>query len=127
MPKLWVALLVIASLAAPSIRAESSSDDRPQWLFGVWELTEDPDGSPTDWMEFHPDGTFVNTLGNCKTATGRFHLYQGDIYLAIEQGGKFLANGSRPNPERTKLLYTSPRTRNTATYEKVASVRCHGG
>jgi hypothetical protein len=125
MSKLLILPLLLAGLSSPSIAAEQAPV--PKWLLGIWELTDDPDRSPTDWMEYRADGTFVNTLLDCRKATGTFHLFRGDIYLAIEQNGKFLANGSRPNQEKTKLLYTSPRTRNTATYEKVASVKCHGG
>lgn len=127
MPIRAIVLLILAGVASLNVHAKHAPGKSSAWLLGVWELTDDPDNSPTDWMEFRADGTFVNTLSNCKQASGRYHLYQGDIYLAIEQGGKFLANGARPNPEKTKLLYTSPRTRSTATYEKVEAVRCNGG
>ena len=66
MPKLLVVILVLAGLVSTNVHAEQAHDNRLQWLLGVWELTDDPDGSPTDWMEFRADGTFVNTLGNCK-------------------------------------------------------------
>jgi hypothetical protein len=99
---------------------------QPEWLVGTWELTEDPDGTPTDWMQFLPDGTFVNTLSNCQEFKGKYHVFDGDLYFAIEPDAKFLANGMRPTSDRRKLLYTSPRTRNTATYEKVERARCKG-
>lgn len=89
-------------------------------------MTIDPDNTPTDWMEFRSDGHFVNTLHDCKRFVGRFHLHDGDIYLAIEPDGKFLANGMRPTEDRSQLLYTSPRTRNTATYQKVLKTKCDG-
>ena len=121
-------LLAIAFLAVFSVQPlQANSNQKNLWLIGTWELKFDPDKMPKDWLEFRPDGTFVSTQLNCNKSSGRYHLHEGDIYFAIEPDGKFLANGMRPNPEKNKLLYTSPRSRNTSIYEKVQGTGCNNG
>jgi hypothetical protein len=123
--RLLSAIAVLLLLFIQPLQANPDQDNL--WLIGTWELKLDPDNMPTDWLEFRPDGTFVGTQLNCNKASGRYHLYEGDIFFAIEPNGKFLANGMRPNLEKNKLLYTSPRSRNTSVYEKVQHIGCING
>ena len=100
---LAVALLVVFS-AQPLL---ANPDEKNLWLIGTWELKNNyPEERPTEWLEFLPGGMFINTQLNCDVYIGRYHLYEGDIYFAIEFNGQFLAGGMRPNSEKNRLHYS---------------------
>jgi len=51
--KLNTYTLVFLGLCAAS---PAWSDGNETWLYGKWELSFDPDGAKTDWLEFLPNG-----------------------------------------------------------------------
>ena len=121
-----LALLILGSVSLSSLAAV----EEPSWLLGVWQLTQDEDGSPagTDLNEFRTGGRFVIYGPNCKENLGTYHLYNDDAYIAFDVPGKGpIAMIYRPNADHSKLTYTSPRTRHNAVYERVAAPPCHGG
>lgn len=98
-------------------------------MAGVWTATSDEDGTPADVMEFRADGTYINYGINCAVSgKSPFHVYAGDIYVTSEIPGKGpVSVVFRPSADKTKLTYTSPRTRNNAIYERLPSNPCKGG
>lgn len=38
------------------VTAPSWSEEGESWVYGKWELSYDPDGAKTDWLEFKPNG-----------------------------------------------------------------------
>ncbi len=95
------------------------------WPIGFWGMIEDEDGSPADTMEFRADGTYINYGSRCRVSRARYHVFGGDIYVTAEIAGKGpIALVFRPTAERTRLVYTSPRTAKNAIYERVQIRPC---
>jgi hypothetical protein len=129
----FIFVLLIASVL-PGCAADTLNPV-PSWAIGFWHgiLDEDSPSGPFDYMEFRSDGT-VKQYGYCRGGepTGgevsQFHLSGGDIYLTAEIAGKGpVALVFRPNSAKTRLTYTSPRTRNNAVYEHRAANPCKVG
>jgi hypothetical protein len=88
-------------------------------------MTEDEDGTPSDTIEFRADGSYVNYGYGCRLASAKYHVGAEDIYVTHEIPGKGpIALVFRPTKDRTKLTYTSPRTRNNAVYERLSKSPC---
>ena len=95
-------------------------------MTGTWTATSDEDGTPADIFDFTADGKYVNYgIGCAVRAEMPFHVYAGDIYITIELPGKGPTSiVFRPSPDKRKLTYTSPRTRNNAVYERLPINPC---
>jgi hypothetical protein len=121
---------ILASLIlAGAPFAALAGPEKPAWLVGVWQLTQDEDGSPagSDLDEFRADGHYVIYGPGCKESFGNYHLYEGDAYVTFDVPGKGpVAMIFRPSPDHSKLTYTSPRTRHNAVYERVTAPPCRG-
>ena len=115
----------------PSIAAASASTNSAEptpWFVGLWQNTYDEDHSSLpDTFEFHPDGTWTLYASNCNQVSGVFHTPGNDLFIVMEVPGKGpIALVFRSNSSHTKFTYTSPRTRNNATYERVSKAPCLG-
>jgi len=112
-----VALVSLLALLSGHASAQPQND---QWFVGFWQMTADEDGTPSDTMEFRTDGTYVNHGYKCGASTAKYHLHGRDIYVTVEVEGKGpIAIIFRPSSDKKKLIYTSPRTRKNATYERL--------
>jgi hypothetical protein len=119
---LLVALFVLG--AASSWRS-AIANDSVAWLTGYWHLVADEDKTPPDWNEFRTDGAWINIAPNCSTFEGRWHVFDGDVYLTTIVPGKGpIALVFRPSVDKRQLTFTSPRSRNNSVMEKVDSVDC---
>jgi hypothetical protein len=125
-------IFVLFIAAAFPASAVDALNPLPSWAIGFWQgfFDEDSPSGPFDYMEFRSDGT-VKQYGYCRDGqpTGggvsKYHLSDGDIYVTAEIAGKGpVAIIFRPNSAKTKLTYTSPRTRNNAVYEHHAANPC---
>lgn len=120
-------LVLVAFFGAGAVFSCRAANSRAtdHWLLGVWEKTYDEDHAPPDTVKFLPNGTFISYGKNCEERIFLYHLHAGNVYLDIEIPGKGpVALVSRPNQAHTKLTFTSPRTLNNATYERVAHPTC---
>lgn len=116
--------IVALSFALLSWHATALPSNDP-WPVGFWKMIHDEDGSPSDTMEFRSDGTYVNYGSQCRMTQAKYHVHSMDIYVTAEIPAKGpIALVFRPNAERTRLVYTSPRTAKNATYERVQSGPC---
>jgi len=117
--------LILGGISSGTLAAS----ERPTWLLGVWQLTQDEDGfAGTDLNEFRADGHFVIYGPNCRENLGTYHLYGDDAYISFDVPGKGpIAMVYRPSADHSKLTYTSPRTRHNAVYERASTPPCHGG
>ena len=90
-------------------------------------MTADEDHGPLgEVMEFTRDGGYV-WLGHDCTARPKLDafVHDGNIYVTnIIPGKGPVAVIFHPNAEHTELTYTSPRTKNNATYERVTGNKC---
>jgi hypothetical protein len=120
----FLAILAIASLTVGAVAF--ASDAAPKSLLGVWTATYDEDGTPADVFELRGDGTYVNFGIDCNVAEEMpYHMFRGDIYVTSEIPGKGpISIVFRPSADGSKLTFTSPRSRNNATYEKLATNPC---
>jgi hypothetical protein len=119
-----ILLLVIARAVWAMVAPEDYS-----WLYGYWLTTADEDSRVpiADWNEFRADGTYVNISPDCHRAYGKFHTFDGDVYVTVEVPKKGpIAIIFRPAKSRVQLTFTSPRTRNNATLSKVEQTTCNG-
>ena len=94
-------------------------------VVGYWTLAHDEDGTPSDTMEIRNDGTYISHGINCEYRVSiPYHMYKGDAYATIEIPGKGpISIVFRPNL-KGQLVFTSPRTRNNAYYERVDTDPC---
>ena len=76
--KLVAAAMVLFCLAAvsPAMAAEDEA-----WLYGKWELSYDPDGAKTDYLEFLPNGD-AWSIGPKGKVPG-FYIVDGDTVKAV--------------------------------------------
>lgn len=96
-------------------------------MSGFWHLTADEDNSPLgSVMEFRSDGTYIGYDRACKPlGMLGYHVHRGEIYVTSEIPGKGpIAVVFHPGPDRSKLTFTSSRTRNNAIYERVPGNKC---
>jgi hypothetical protein len=118
-------LLTFATSLTPGVT--KLGEVQENWMIGAWEMTYDEDGTPADIMEFRADGTHVfwGIPSACVPHLTNYHVHLGDIYVTIEVPGQGpIAAIFRPNEGRTKLVFTSPRTRNSATYQRLQENPC---
>jgi hypothetical protein len=71
-------------------------------------------------------GKYTNYgVGCAVNAEMQFHTHAGDVYVTSEIPGKGpVALVFRPSADKSKLIYTSPRTRNNATYARLTPNPC---
>ena len=100
--------------------------ENEEWLFGTWTAIADEDGTPADVMAFGPNGKHTNYgIGCAVNAEMSYHTHNGDIYVTSEITGKGpVALVFRPSADKNTLVYTSPRTRNNATYARLEPNPC---
>ena len=123
-------LLLAATLTSASAVTRPDLGESLSWLYGYWELATDEDGGVKgmDVDEFRPDGTYSILGPNCKPQLGHYHVFDGNIFVAFDVPGKGpIAMIFRPSPTKKTLTYTSPRTRNNATFEKLPGSPCARG
>jgi hypothetical protein len=126
-----LAILLLAVTATTGF-AQTRPDlgEALNWLYGYWQLATDEDGGfkGMDVDEFRPDGTYSILGHNCNPQLGRYHVFDGDIYVTFDVPGKGpIALIFRPSVTKKTLTYTSPRTRNNATFEKLPGSPCTRG
>jgi hypothetical protein len=118
-------LLILAQTAWPIV-----APDDYAWLYGYWYAIADEDNTnntDADWNELRADGTYVNISPDCRRVYGKFHIFEGDVYITYEIPKKGpIAMIFRPSKSKVQLTYTSPRTRNNATMSKVEHTSCKG-
>ena len=119
----------LALLAAIVFSSASHANDtlrtNDAWMVGFWHMTADEDGTPADVMEFRADGTHIFYGTACQPFPTTYHLHGGDLYVTIGVPNKGpIVAVFRPTNDRTKLVFTSPRTRNNATYERLSASTC---
>jgi hypothetical protein len=126
---LAIFLLTVTTMSASAMPGPDTKETLG-WLYGYWELATDEDGGlrGMDVDEFRRDGTYSILGPDCKPHLGHYHVFDGDIYVTFDISGKGpIAMIFRPSPTKKTLTYTSPRTRNNATYEKPPGSPCARG
>ena len=123
-PRASFAIFAFLLFLAPTCGAAKPNSET--WMTGTWTATSDEDGTPADIFDFTAKGTYVNYGIGCAVRVEMpFHVYAGDIYITIELKGKGPTSiVFRPSPDKLKLTYTSPRTRNNAIYERLRVNPC---
>ncbi len=125
MRTILVAVVSISALLLSCAVVGETPDD--PWMTGFWRMTADEDGGEVGGViEFRADGTYVGYDPSCNAfpAIG-FHVFNGDIYVTnMIQGKGPVSVIYHPNNDRTRLTFTSPRTKNNAIYERSASKKC---
>jgi hypothetical protein len=119
---------ILLSILTPTAWAMVAPEDYA-WLYGYWLTTTDEDNTVVvaDWNEFRADGTYVNISPDCRRVQGKFHTFDGDVYVTVEVLNKGpIAIIFRPAKSKAQLTFTSPRTRNNATLSKVERTTCKG-
>ena len=122
MNEIRVALYCLSLLIPQLATAETSNS----WLVGIWQKTIDEDNSPDDVIKFNPDGTWVGYGPKCEEKLYKYFVHEGDVFFLIPIPKGPVSLVFRPNEQKTKLVFTSPRTMNNASYEKVKKPLCGG-
>jgi hypothetical protein len=108
---LLLALALVLGAAAPVRAAE-------EWLLGRWELVRSPDGDPTDWLEFAPDGRMTTISPSLKRFGGQYTVTGREVHLNFKVGNQSVLLTLTYEPDKARLYARSARTGNTAVYEK---------
>lgn len=119
-------LLLLAALIAPICASAATTPQvEHSWLYGAWTVEHDEDGTPPDVMAFVP-GKYVGYGVNCAyRMESPMHLNGGNVYVTFEVPNKGpIALIFRPVEKKSKLVFTSPRTRNNATYKRLDKNPC---
>ncbi len=120
-----VAVALSTTSASQTNPINSIATDKSKFV-GFWRMVRDEDGtSTTDTMEFTSDGTYVMHGFQCSIHVEvPYHIYKGNLYGTIEVPGKGpIAIIFHPNSDG-QLIFTSPRTRNNAYYERISENPC---
>lgn len=80
-----------------------SAPQREEWLHGTWELTYDPDKSPTDWLIFAADGTVEVKMADGRVIGGRYALEGSSLTLTINMGFKKISIPLNVSTDRTRI------------------------
>lgn len=125
-----ISVAVVSLLLAGCVLGKvHSPDTTSEWFLGQWEMVADEDKSaPYDLMEFRQGGIWVNYGPDCKEFKAQFHVHEGSLYVTFEVAEKGpAAMVFRPTADHSTLTYTSPRTRNNATYKRPERSPCQPG
>jgi len=113
--RVFALLLALALAVGATAPARASDED---WLLGRWELVRSPDGDPTDWLEFAPDGRMTTISPSLKRFGGRYVVTGSEVQLNFKVGNQSILLTLTYGPDKAKLYARSARTGNTAVYEK---------
>lgn len=110
-------LLAILLLGSCTVHAASTNDDA-SWLYGKWQLTYDPDGARTDWLEFLPNGD-AWSIGPLGRVSG-FYIVDGDAVKAVfTWKGKDFIMKFHADRHRHVLKIVTSRSGKASIYKKV--------
>lgn len=111
-------LFGILLLSASSIHAASVADDE-SWVYGNWQLSYDPDGAKTDWLEFLPNGDAWSIGQNGRIAG--FYIVDGDTVKAVFtwKGKDFIMNFHADQHKHVLKIITS-RSGKASIYKKIS-------
>ena len=85
-------------------RSNRQSDD---WLYGTWELTDDPDRSEKDFIVFKKFGVFISKSPKEKDRQGFYTIANDKIILNLSVKGKVFATELIVSGDRAKLTNAS--------------------
>ena len=103
----------------------ASADTVPSWLVGNWKLVSDEDHTGmSDSIQFRADSMWRNYAPTCNFSMGKYVLIKEDVVMLVELKKGPTALVFRPNTDHTTLSFTSPRTNNNSTYERIKSMPC---
>lgn len=110
-------LIVILLLGTAAVHAAPAADDE-SWLYGKWQLSYDPDGAKTDWLEFLPNGD-AWSIGPLGRVAG-FYIVDGDTVKAVFtwKGKDFIMMFHADRHKQVLKIVTS-RSGKASIYKKV--------
>lgn len=103
----------LALIAAPCLNAAEGATSQ---LVGTWVLCVDPDGSPKDAMEFHPEGYGFILRPDKTKVRFLFSEAGGQVALAVDAKGKTVTIYLKVDGVHGRLTNRSERTGNEAFY-----------
>lgn len=99
--------------------AQAGTAEDNGWIIGKWELSRDPDGGRTDWMEFERDGKAASITSDGRRIPGEYTVKAAEVSIVYSYLGHSIPVVLTFTPDRKKLLLYSDRTRNTSEYQKL--------
>ena len=111
-------LVLLLAVALTLGAAASSRAADETWVLGRWELVHSPDGDPTDWLEFAPDGRMTSIAPNGRRTGGRYVTAGQQVELNFKVGTQSVILTLTYEPGKQRLYAKSAKTGNTAVYEK---------
>lgn len=116
-PMRHLILIAILLLGAGAGHAASPTDNGA-WLYGKWQLSYDPDGAKTDWLEFLPNGDAWSIGQNGRIAG--FYIIDGNTVKAVFtwKGKDFIMN-FRADRQRHVLRIVTSRSGKASIYKKI--------
>ncbi len=109
-------LLIILVLCWP---ASLWADAPEAWIHGRWELIEDPDGNPRDWLEFLPNGDVFNIWQDGTRIGGFYVVTHYDVKAVFTIDGRDLLTTFFFNTDRNELRIVTSATGRESVYRKL--------
>lgn len=89
------------------------------WVYGRWELVQDPDGSRRDWLEFLPNGDVFNIWQDGTRVTGFYVVTSYDVKAVFTIDGKDLLTTFFFNDAHDELRIVTSETGRESVYRKL--------
>lgn len=110
---------VLAAALMLSMAGACAAEPSYPWLYGRWVLSENPDGSPPDWLEFQPGGRAATGTEGGPRWTGGYQV-EGDIVkMVFLFRDRYVPASVRISGDRRSLLHRSDSTGNLSRYTRL--------
>lgn len=111
--KFLLSTALVAAACGNVIAAETD------WIVGKWELAQDPDGNPKDWMEFSADGKVVSINPKNQSMQGSYSVSPQHVAMVfLDSKGQNIPIMLTHSIEKQELQIRSTKTGNISTYKK---------
>ncbi len=97
-----------------------ANGDNDDWIVGKWQLHFDPDGSKTDYLEFHENGDAFST-GPLGRMEGLYLVAQDRVKAVFTYKGKDFIMTFHFNEQRDELRIVTSHTGRESIYKKIAN------
>ncbi len=95
------------SNSIPAIAAgqgeSTAAAHRDEWLHGTWELTYDPDKSPTDWLIFAADSSVEVETEDGRVISGRYVLDGSSLTLTMSLSFRDISIPLQVSSDRSQI------------------------
>jgi translation initiation factor IF-1 len=94
-------------MTATSACSDMSGSGDAAWLYGVWELTHNPDHDDSDTLVFKDDGTVKVQTEDGREIHGKFAINDNQLKMTLATGRDVIDVEFTISKDKSKLIYRS--------------------